>query len=422
MMEWMRKHDILTRLLSLMAAMTLWLYVVESRNEDVEQAYKNIGVQIQGLDVLRDNGMTVIEGADTKVNVTVVGKRDALLNVRQDKFLATVDVSNIPSPGEYNLQYTVSANTEGARISDKNPRLITLKIDRMTNKSVPVRLKVIGQPPEGYSLAGDCLVSPTAVEIQGPEADLAKIEYAYVEVDVSELRQTATQRAAYTLMTAEDQPADTSRITSEDPAVDVTTPVYKAGSAPLVLDLILPEGLPEGLVSYVIEPSSVEIKGDSDALAAVNSIELGSVNLAALLEQGTDQAVMPLILPNGLTSDSAPSEAVIRFDLSRLGDKTIRVDSSQFTGQPGFAYVTEALDVRVVGTEQAVAELDAQDFTVSFDSQGLGDGQTSVTASVSCSDKNVTIIGRYQVTVEAAEPEEPNEPSEPDGSEAPPAP
>ena len=99
MMEWMRKHDILTRLLSLMAAMTLWLYVVESRNEDVEQAYKNIGVQIQGLDVLRDNGMTVIEGADTKVNVTVVGKRDALLNVRQDKFLATVDVSNIPSPG-----------------------------------------------------------------------------------------------------------------------------------------------------------------------------------------------------------------------------------------------------------------------------------------------------------------------------------
>ena len=416
MMEWMRKHDILTRLLSLMAAIMLWLYVVESRNEDVVQTYKNIGVQIQGLDVLRDNGMTIIEGADTKVNVTVVGKRDALLNVRQDKFLATVDVSNIPSPGDYNLQYTVSSNTEGARISDKNPRLITLKIDRMTNKSVPVRLKIIGQPPEGYSLAGDCLCNPTAVEIQGPEADLEKIEYAYVEVDVSELRQTSTQRVAYTLMTAEDQPADASRTTSEDPAVDVTTPIHKAGSAPLVLDLILPDGLPEGLVSYVIEPSSVEIRGDSDTLAAVNSIQLGSVNLMALLEQEMDQTTMPLILPNGLTSDSAPSEAVIRFDLSRLGDKTIRVPSAQFTDQSGFVYITEELDVRVVGTEQAVAELDAQDFTVSFDPQGLGDGQTSITASVSCVDKSVTIVGRYQVTVESVEtePEEPDATPEPE--------
>ena len=401
MMEWIRKHDILTRLLSLTAAIMLWLYVVESRNEDVIQTYKNIGVQIQGLDVLRDNGMTIIEGADTKVNVTVVGKRDALLNVRQDKFLATVDVSNVPAPGEYNLQYTVSSNTEGARISDKNPRLITLKIDRMTNKSVPVRLKVVGQPPEGYSLAGDCLLSPTAVEIQGPEAELEKIEYAYVEVDVSELRQTSTQRVSYTLMTAEGQPADAGRVTSEDPAVDVTTPVHKAGSAPLVLDLILPDGLPEGLVSYVIEPSSVEIKGDSDALAAVNSIELGNVNLIALLERGEDQTALPLILPNGVTSDSAPSEAVVRFDLSRLGDKIIRGPSEPFVQQPGFAYVTEELDVRIVGTEQAVAELDAQDIVVSFDAQGLGDGQTSITASVSCADKSATVVGRYQVTVEA---------------------
>ena len=29
MMEWIRKHDILTRLLSLTAAIMLWLYVVE---------------------------------------------------------------------------------------------------------------------------------------------------------------------------------------------------------------------------------------------------------------------------------------------------------------------------------------------------------------------------------------------------------
>lgn len=413
MMEWMRKHDILTRLLSLMVAMMLWLYVVENRNEDVEQVYKNIGVQIQGLDVLRENGMTVIEGADTKVNVTVVGKRDALLNVRQDKFLITVDVSNIPSPGDYTLQYTVSTNTEGARVSDKNPRLIGLTIDRITNKSVPVRLEINGALPEGYSLAGDCLISPNAVEIQGPETDLGKVSYAYAEIDISEIRQTSAQRVTYTLMGEDDQPADISRITTEDPAVDVTVPVHKAGSIPLVLDLILPPNLPEGLVSYIIEPSSVEVKGASSTLAEVNSIELGSINLISLLENGGEQATLPIILPNGVSSDTAPTEAVVKFDLTRLGDKTIRIPASQFTQQPGFTYVTESLDIRVVGPEQEVAALTSQNFTVTFNEEGLQQGQTSITASVSCDSDAAVIVGRYQVTVQAVEPEPEPEPEVP---------
>ena len=34
MMEWIQKHDILTRVLSVLVAMMLWLYVVENNDED----------------------------------------------------------------------------------------------------------------------------------------------------------------------------------------------------------------------------------------------------------------------------------------------------------------------------------------------------------------------------------------------------
>ena len=66
------------RVLSVLVAMMLWLYVVENNDEDTTKTYRDIGIQIQGLDTLRENGMTIIDGADTTVDVTVIGKWDAL--------------------------------------------------------------------------------------------------------------------------------------------------------------------------------------------------------------------------------------------------------------------------------------------------------------------------------------------------------
>ncbi len=406
MMEWIRKHDILTRVLSVLVAMMLWLYVVENNDEDTTKTYRDIGIQIQGLDTLRENGMTIIDGADTTVDVTVIGKWDALLNVRQDKFLITVDVSNITAPGVYELQYTVATNVDGARVADKNPRLITLTIDRIINKSVPVDLEVTGSVPDGYLLDDNYVVSPTAVEVQGPESQLQSIETAYATVDVSDLKQTSTMKVSYTLLDAQGQPVDMSRITVEEAAVSVTIQVHKAGVVPLVLDVTGIPGLPDSAVAYTIDPANVEIKGTPETLATINSINLGSVSLAALLAQGQTEVTLPIILPNGVTSENAPAEATVTFDFSHLEEKTLQIPVEQFTAVEGYEFVTQSLEVRLLGVEQAVSALTTQDVTVTFDPAELGElaegEQATVSAVVTCGADDVVVLGKYELTVTPA--------------------
>lgn len=400
MMEWIKKHDVVTKVFSLLVAIVLWMYVIESTDAPGTKRFTNVDIQFQGIETLQENGLTILEGADATVSVEVTGERKKLNQVERDNLMVVVDVSTITGPGDYTrtCMASIYPAVSGLTVS-RSPDQIELKIDRIINKSVPVELDIQGTMPEGYVLDTDTLLEPDAVDVQGPEDVLDSIAYAYATVDVSDLRQTSTVKVSYTLMDAAGNPVDMKNIVLPTPSVSVTLTVHKAGEVPLTLDVTMIPGVPESAVSYSIEPSSITIKGSPEILSTINTINLGSVSVATLLEQGETQVTLPLILPNGVTADDVPSEATVTFDFSQLGDKTLTLPATQFLPQDGVTYDTQSLDVRVVGTDSAVAALMPEDLTVSFDSTGLEEGTHTVTAAITCNAADVAVIGRYEITV-----------------------
>ncbi len=399
MMEWIRKHDMITKGLSLFVAFLLWIYVIDASDPEESKTFSGVGIQILGLDTLHENGLTVLEGADTTVKLILSGKRTKLGTVDRDKLTATVDVSGITIAGEYNLSYMAKAGGVDGVTVRRDPSQITLKIDRIIKKSVPVKLAIQGAPPEGYLMDSDYVLTPDAVDVQGPEQELQNVSYAYASIDVSEMKQTSTVKLSYTLMDEEGNAVDMKNITLPNPSISATITVHKAGDVPLTLDLTPIPGVPESVVSYTIEPSNVQIKGTTEKLATINSINLGSVSLVSLLENNETEITLPLILPNGITSDNAPSAVTVKFDFSHMGDKTLTIPAAQFAAQDGFEYVTPSLDVRVVGMDQMVSALTAEDITVSFDPAGLEDGEHTVAAIITSNAEDVAILGKYEITV-----------------------
>ncbi len=141
-------------------------------------------------------------------------------------------------------------------------------------------------------------------------------------------------------------------------------------------------------------------------MATINSINLGSVSLAALLAQGQTEVTLPIILPNGVTSENAPAEATVTFDFSHLEEKTLQIPVEQFTAVEGYEFVTRSLEVRLLGVEQAVGALTTQDVTVTFDPAKLGElaegERATVTAVVTCGADDVVVLGKYELTVTPA--------------------
>ena len=88
MMEWIKKHDVVTKVFSLLVAIVLWMYVIESTDAPGTKRFTNVDIQFQGIETLQENGLTILEGADATVSVEVTGERKKLNQVERDNLMA----------------------------------------------------------------------------------------------------------------------------------------------------------------------------------------------------------------------------------------------------------------------------------------------------------------------------------------------
>ena len=67
----------------------------------------------------------------------------------------------------------------------------------------------------------------------------------------------------------------------------------------------------DDMIDCHIEPESIRISGDPEVVSTTNQINLGSVSIRQLLEDNVTELTLPIILPNGVTTDSEYSYATI---------------------------------------------------------------------------------------------------------------
>ena len=102
----MKKSRLITMIISLLAAIALWIYVVTVVNPDGNTTLTNVPVTFSGQEALQaDQNLIITKGADATVTVDFSGKNSDLkkLEQGQDEVTAVVDVSKIRTAKDYNM-------------------------------------------------------------------------------------------------------------------------------------------------------------------------------------------------------------------------------------------------------------------------------------------------------------------------------
>ena len=101
-----RKLDLFPRLICLLIAAVIWLWMVNFNDTDIAETMV-LDIKIVGLDTLEDNGM-MIYGLDKKeITVTVTGSNRDLKKYGKDQYKVTVDVSGIREVGQHTLPLSI---------------------------------------------------------------------------------------------------------------------------------------------------------------------------------------------------------------------------------------------------------------------------------------------------------------------------
>ncbi len=98
--------------------------------------------------------------------------------VRPDQVQAVLDLNDKPAPGIMNLPVTVVA--PDAVIKSLSPASVTLSVDRLETRTVPVSIDYTGG--NGSIVVESSTVDPSATTVRGIANDLARVEAVKIQI------------------------------------------------------------------------------------------------------------------------------------------------------------------------------------------------------------------------------------------------
>ena len=164
------------KLLSLLAAIVMWFFIMRDQNPVMEVTY-TIPVQVQNL-----NSGYIIEDAPDVVRVVLAGPRDTIMSMKSDNLRAYIDASGV-KPGQNNVTINFTPPA-GMNLVEVKPDTITINVDEYAEKTIPVEIVPIGKFSDDIALKSVTIV-PKEVTVSGRKQQVNAVSKVVMKVNVA---------------------------------------------------------------------------------------------------------------------------------------------------------------------------------------------------------------------------------------------
>jgi YbbR domain-containing protein len=173
------KNNLWAKISAVILAIGLWLYIAGEETIEVEL---NLPLNIE-----IGQNMVVSEQKAELINVYARGRKELISKLAEEKLASNIDLTSykertslvIPIERK-NLPFEPDVDVMQIR-----PEKVELKIDRLIQKVLPIRVITEGEPAPGYEVEG-FIIDPISAMVRGPEDFIDNLVYIDTEpVDVT---------------------------------------------------------------------------------------------------------------------------------------------------------------------------------------------------------------------------------------------
>lgn len=366
------KHNLGLKLLAFLFAFLLWLIVVNIDDPVMSKTFSGIPVTVEHSEVLTEQQKTYqILDNTQNVNVTVSAKRRTLNKISASDIVVTADIKEMYLDSQIPLEVTINGYEGNYESAVTSPRNLQIQIEENVSKTIYITPVSTGQVRDGYIL-GNLQTDPETVTINGPESLVSKISKVVAEVDVSGLSADTELDSELILYDEDNNVIDQSRLANNlgNFGVKVSVTLYKTRTVPVHVDtsaIQVKEGY--SIFSVKVTPDEIEIAGASDALEAVESIEIpaeefGGEEIDSRTEYNID---LTEYLPEDIQlADSMVNTVIVTVALEKDGTRNFELPIGSITVKNldddlRMSYSkTDDLEVHVRGDEELLNDLDIE--------------------------------------------------------------
>lgn len=285
-----RKENILARIICLLIACAMWVYVMTDQNPIVE---RSVEVHLQQNNL--PNNMMVFN-APEKILVRVRGSRTQVMADNLDKQIsASINLKNI-TEGQQSLPITVTY--AGGEVVTVTPKEVSIYVDTVSEKKVPVTTRIVGAVSSDMTI-GTSVITPPEVTLRGATHRIDKVNKVVAPIDVTD--HTGSFEAESDLVAVSDDGYDipNMRIIPERVMVQATM-VSQMLSTNVPVKLVMTGELPKGIVVTKTEilPESIRITAPPSVLKELKEVKTKPMDISKL--DGSVVSAVELDLPEKL--------------------------------------------------------------------------------------------------------------------------
>lgn len=285
-----RKENILARIICLLIACAMWVYVMTDQNPIVE---RSVEVHLQQNNL--PNNMMVFN-APEKILVRVRGSRTQVMADNLDKQIsASINLRNI-TEGQQSLPITVTY--AGGEVVTVTPKEVSIYVDTVSEKKVPVTTRIVGAVSSDMTI-GTSVITPPEVTLRGATHRIDKVNKVVAPIDVTD--HTGSFEAESDLVAVSDDGYDipNMRIIPERVMVQATM-VSQMLSTHVPVKLVMTGELPKGIVVTKTEilPESIRITAPPSVLKELKEVKTKPMDISKL--DGSVVSAVELDLPEKL--------------------------------------------------------------------------------------------------------------------------
>lgn len=392
---------------SILASVTIWLYVAYVENPDVSVNVQGVKIEFINEEFLNDKSLVVTKTDVETVSLRFTGRRNTVTSLTNENLKVTADLAGINSPGIYQLRYSIvyplDINQQSLTENGRSNDFITVTVDTLASKDIPVRGIYNGGVAEGYQ-AEPLEITPNTITISGPMQTVAKVEAAQVTVMREKISKTVEDNLPITLLDDSGHTVPTDQLKLSHKTVNVKIPVVMVKTVPLTVKLMPGAGADETNSKVTVSPQTISLAGNAELLKNYNQVNLGTIDLSKFLNTTTQ--TFEIAIPNGMTNLTGSTKADVTVTISGLDSKHVSATNIQVANVPaGYiaSTVTTTADVILRGKTEALGKVLPDNIRIVADLSELGDstGIFSVLGKVYVDGDNggVGAVGEYKISV-----------------------
>jgi YbbR domain-containing protein len=360
---------------AILLSVAFWLLVQTELNPERSDVF-DLAVEPTNVPA----GLIVVNQADWRaVQVRLAAPRDVFSQLRASQLRAYVDVKGA-GPGQASFPVEVPAPDPLVRVSDPVPARVTVRLEELARKTVPVRATLDGSPPFGYR-PGRATLNPSTITISGPTSFVRQVESATVDVRLEGVTTDVNVMLPPLLLDGQGE-----RVAGNAPGAEIT-PASVQAQVPITQQVSYKEvgvrpvvrgSVPPGywVQSVSVDPAVVTAIAEPRVLGTVDAIDTDPIDLTGVATSFTRPVALQVPGDIVLARSDQPLVSVQIAALTMR--QSIRVPVRVLNTAPGLFLASDVPIVEIVANGPTDQGLSAADVQANVDTSGLDAGSYSL--------------------------------------------